>query len=416
MISINKIGWLVVIWATVITPVLAQDSSCTVAGIAILPGNWENSGTKISLKVQSQDSSGSSCNTNETIYLTFPNSRADQITGESGGKLQAWISATKANRYFYYHSDSLNTDQITVIATTNSDKSWQATVAIADIITGNNATSDDDLNQVKTENSDDYLVLSTQTEEKTFSAKSNWRIGAGSDRLVLVGSRVNFKVEDNAGDNQRTIYSWSFGDGAAKRGAVAGHTYNYPGVYQVVVTAKDSLGREAAARLKVKVIAPTVAVGFVGQTGSVKVSNKNGEEINLGQFRLVASDQPAFIFPPDTIIGIGQTIIVDQSISGLEFSPTLSLLDPTGRLVAESNLATKRGSDLAAQLVSLQARLLSAQNQLAAASVKSTAITTAETSPALINNQEPSLTEQVVTLGKPSVSPLKRLLNFFKMK
>jgi len=409
MTSIAKIVWFICLTFVPLVGLACPDK------IAILPGDWENSTTRISLRVQSQNSSGGLCVPDETIRLSFPDLNADQITGQAG-KLQAWIAPPKqANRNFYYHSDSLSTDQITVIATTDSGKSWQATMALADIIAGNSETSDNDSNQTETED-DDYSVLSSQADAGSYTKSSKWQIGIGKDRLVLVGSRTTFKIEDSAGDKGGIIYYWSFGDGAAVRGAVASHTYRYPGVYQVVVTAKDSFGREAAARVKVKVIAPTVAVNFVDQTGSVRVSNQNGEEINLGNFQLIASDQPAFVFPANTIISVGQTIVIDQSISGLQFASQLSLLDPTGRLVAESNLAAKPKADLASQLVSLQARLLSAQHQLAATSFKSTGVATTKTSPALITDQEPAPTERVVTLEKTSPSPLKRLLNFFKMK
>ncbi len=408
MTSTAKIVWLICLIFVPLVGFACPDQ------IKVLSGSWEEGGGKFSLVVQAQDSGGEVCKVSETLRLGFAGPGRFSNEGDTA-KPQAYISKNSSNRNFYYHGQS--GDQITIRAGFGLADAWTENWQADFIIGGDDSSASDDSSQTQVSNSDDdYTVLSTQTEEKTFSAKTNWRIGAGQDRLVLVGSRVTFKVEDSASDKERTIYYWSFGDGAAVRGAVASHTYRYPGVYQVVVTAKDSFGREAAARVKVKVIAPTVAVNFVDQTGSVRVSNQNGEEINLGNFQLIASDQPTFVFPTDTIISVGQTIVVDQSISGLEFSPQLSLLDPTGHLVAESNLAAKAKADLTAQLVSLQARLLSAQHQLATASFKSTSVVTTKISPVLITDQEPAPTERVVTLEKTSPSPLKRLLNFFKMK
>ena len=404
-ISKSKIIWLIALFFFPLVGLACPDQ------IAILVGSWEEGGGKFSLTAQAQNSSGELCKVGETLRLGFSGPGRFSNEGDTS-EPQAYISKNSSNRNFYYHGST--GDVITVRAGfgTNTDwtESWQTSFTIGGS-SGNQSTTDAD----QISDGSDYSVFSTQAEVSSYAKSSKWQIGIGKDRSVLAGSRVAFKIDDNA-NNQKAIYEWSFGDGARVRGKVASHTYRHPGTYLVVVTADNRAGQEAVARIKVKVSAPKVAVAFLDSTGSVKLANKNGEEINLGSFSLIADEQKPFVFPADTIIGVGQEIVVDESVSGLAHSDYLVLFDPTGRVVAESGLAADKREEATAKLEQLQSHLQAAQIQLAAVTAGRRAVSAS--APPLPPTAEPELSpalNRTVTLTKPDSSPLKRLLNLFKL-
>ena len=64
---------------------------------------------------------------------------------------------------------------------------------------------------------------------------------------VYLGETSIFAARVTSGTH--ITYDWDFGDGNIASGGVASHTYNSPGVYQVVLTATNTLGSEQASTL-----------------------------------------------------------------------------------------------------------------------------------------------------------------------
>jgi hypothetical protein len=406
MISINKskIIWLI---AAFFFPLVA--SACP-DQLAVLPGSWDEGNGKFSLTVQAQDSSGELCKVGETLRLGFSGPGRFSNEGDTS-EPQAYISKNSSNRNFYYHGSTGDTITIRAGFGTATDwtESWQTSFTI-----GNNSNNQLITDADQTSDDSDYSVFSTQAEVSSFATKKNWQIGIGKDRSVLAGSRVAFKIDDNA-NNQQAIYQWSFGDGARVRGKVASHTYRHPGTYLVVVTADNRAGQEAVARIKVKVSAPKVAVSFLDSTGSVKLANKNGEEINLGSFSLTADGQKPFVFPADTIIGVGQEIVIDESISGLAYDDYLVLFDPTGRVVAESGLAALKREEAMAKLEQLQSSLREAQTTLASTQVNQRLVAVSAPSANPPSLAEASNTPNTIVLEREGDSLLSWLRKLFKL-
>ncbi len=403
-ISKSKIIWLVALFFFPLVGLACPDK------IAILPGSWEEGGGKFSLTAQAQDSSGELCKVGETLRLGFSGPGRFSNEGDTS-EPQAYISKNSSNRNFYYHGST--GDVITVRAGfgTNTDwtESWQTSFTIGGS-SGNQSTTDAD----QISDGSDYSVFSTQAEVSSYAKSSKWQIGIGKDRSVLAGSRVAFKIDDNA-NNQKAIYEWSFGDGARVRGKVASHTYRHPGTYLVVVTADNRAGQEAVARVKVKVSAPKVAVSFLDLTGSVKLANKNGEEINLGSFSLIADEQKPFVFPADTIIGVGQEVVIDESISGLAHGDYLVLFDPTGRVVAESGLAALKREEATAKLEQLQSSLRETENRLAARATSNRLAAVSAPSANPPSLAEASNTLNTIVLEREGDSLLSWLRKLFKL-
>src|SRR3989338_3807469 len=102
----------------------AQATHCTVAGIAITAGPWENSSTKTSYAVQAQDSAGVSCHASETLRLSFASSGTGLFTGESGNAVQQWIASNSANRNFYYQNTTGENHTLTIKAGYGTADSW----------------------------------------------------------------------------------------------------------------------------------------------------------------------------------------------------------------------------------------------------------------------------------------------------
>src|SRR3989338_1635926 len=96
------IGALVVVFCVALCPahtVLA--AHCTVSGIALIAGPWENTSTQTSYTVQAQYGAGNECHVDETLRLSFASSGVGTFTGQTGSAVQKWIATGSANRNFY---------------------------------------------------------------------------------------------------------------------------------------------------------------------------------------------------------------------------------------------------------------------------------------------------------------------------
>lgn len=195
---------------------------------------------------------------------------------------------------------------------------------------------------------------------------SSLQVGIGRDRLVTVFSPVEFQAAIKP-SSAKAKFIWSFGDGTSGQGREISHTYQAPGIYQVVlnVTADDEV---AVARAKVKVILPEVVLDIkpAGSGGlsapaarTVEVVNRSTEEINLGAWQLRAADQ-SFTFPRDTIVAPKTSLLLPAAITGLNLTAApkaLELRYPHGELAASSlELLADRLQELKELLAGLAAR------------------------------------------------------------
>ncbi|MDB5266871.1 MAG: Lamin globular tail-like protein [Parcubacteria group bacterium] len=144
---------------------------------------------------------------------------------------------------------------------------------------------------------------------------SKFEIGAGRDRLGVIGSPVEFKAEMKYTYNGYMNFKWSFGDGAIGYGSQISHSYAYPGEYVVVLNA-SSLGGQAVSRASVKVMPVQFSI-TVATPERVEITNQSKSEVNLFGRALVTSGK-TFVFPEDTILKAGQKISFSSSVTGIQ--------------------------------------------------------------------------------------------------
>lgn len=152
------------------------------------------------------------------------------------------------------------------------------------------------------------------TEVTNVSSPAPTKVGAGRDRIVAVGSPIEFRAETNRPSSRQHIFSWNFGDGTQGGGPITTHTYEYPGDYVVVLSANLS-GVDAVTRVNVKVFEPTLVITSATPE-RVELQNNSRYEINLFG-RVLVSGEKFFLFPKDTIIGSGVKISFSSGITGL---------------------------------------------------------------------------------------------------
>ena len=315
---------------------VSAQSECAVSQIAILPGPWENSGTKISLTAQVQDSDSILCPADQTIRLLFEGSVSGQFLNQGGtAGPQAWISTNQANRNFYYESSTLATDSVTVRAGYGSagdwTESWSKTEAIADLLqVSDNEDEADDEEDEDGDNEDNPVSNSSSAHSSpsrlsTVSPIAKLEIEAGRDRLVLTGSQIKFRGEIVKENNllKQPTFVWALGDGRSAKGVTVEHTYIFPGTYQVILNAKSGVV-EAVDRLTVVVVEPELELNFKRTEGVIDIVNKGSHEANIGGWRLVQGDN-SFSFPVDTIIAAANLITLNYQIIGWDLSPTLEV-------------------------------------------------------------------------------------------
>lgn len=175
---------------------------------------------------------------------------------------------------------------------------------------------------------------SAARELSNFEAPKRLEIGAGRPRVTAVNTPLQFEAVLNVGDGrERSLVTWSFGDGTSKRGRLAHHAYAAPGTYVVVATAKQGQD-QAAARTTVEVFAPELKVAETG--GGIKLSNLSKHEVNLGGWNVAAGGKN-FVLAPETIVLPGASITIAAAVSGLPVNSGLARLHyPDGQLAVSS--------------------------------------------------------------------------------
>jgi hypothetical protein len=181
----------------------------------------------------------------------------------------------------------------------------------------------------------------SQKELTNEKKKINLKIGAGRKRVVTVNTPIEFKVITNTKVGDRKI-RWAFGDGHSRSRKKVSHSYEFPGIYNVVVRGEED-DEEAVSRTTVTVFRPDLSISEVNiPERYIVLNNKGDREVNLGGFKLKGPDL-SFRFPGDTILSAQSDLYL--SFSTLWVLDDLVILDvsnvsieyPEGGVVKKSN-------------------------------------------------------------------------------
>ncbi|MDO8565444.1 MAG: PKD domain-containing protein [bacterium] len=292
---------------------------CTVSKIAIIAGSWENTLTKTSYTLQTQDSGSASCHVTQTLRFSLQSSGPGTFTGQTGNALQLYISSNSANRNFYYDGHGAGSYTLTAKAGYGAVDSWTELFTNTYNSTASSTEEEAPANTAPvSSSSSDGGASSAHYGSNALSNKkldSSVSLSAGRDRLGSIGSPLEFKVETNLAYTRNTIFKWNFGDGSEGAGNLVVHTYEYPGDYVLVLKA-DMPGDQAVARANVKIIDPSIVI-TLANTERVELKNNSKSEVSLyGRVLMVGGK--IFAFPQDTIIKAGQTLFFSSKITGLK--------------------------------------------------------------------------------------------------
>ena len=300
-------------------PQILLADHCTVSQIAIVPGSWENTSTKTSFILQTQDSSGTSCHVTQTLRFSLESTITGSFTGQTGNALQFFISSNTANRNFYYDGHTSASYTLTARAGYGAADSWTtqfSTTYNSGTSSGGSASSTPETpssvtSQVSNSGSSVHYNATSLSNKKPETAST---VSAGRDRLGAVGSPIEFRAESNLSYTKSSLFRWNFGDGTEGAGEVVTHSYEYPGEYTVVLNAALPEG-QAVSRIAVKVIDPHITI--VSATPErIEVRNNSKQEVSL-YGRILASGGNVFAFPLDTIIKPGQSLYFSSKVTEL---------------------------------------------------------------------------------------------------
>ena len=102
-----------------------EPTQCSISKIAIIPGSWENTDTKTSFTLQTQDAEGVSCQASQTLRFSLQSTVPGSFITQSGGNLSFFISSSTANRNFYY-DDHPSSYTLTATAGYGTASDWPA--------------------------------------------------------------------------------------------------------------------------------------------------------------------------------------------------------------------------------------------------------------------------------------------------
>lgn len=328
------------------------------------------------LTIQTQDSSGSSYKTPETIDLEFTsNSPSGEFLGSTGNPVTKTMSTNTSNRTFYYRDSGLGVFTLTVNAKGRTSgvtwSAWQTiTISNSASTTTSGATSTVPATSFGGGTPNTSIVtISTHYIAAPLTnaeADTEFEVGAGRDRLSTVGTPIEFKAGSNRETNNRTIFQWSFGDGAVGSGEVTNHSYLYPGEYVLVLNASGPDG-QAVSRTNVRIVPSELSISFASPE-RIEIANNSKSETNLFG-RAIVSGPRIFVFPKDTIIKAGQKISFGSEITGLVPSSATGIsLVVVGTEVRPQKVLAEIEEQRLEQIARVQSQLLVLQKQLASIS------------------------------------------------
>lgn len=149
--------------------------------------------------------------------------------------------------------------------------------------------------------------VSTHTQPEpvsNYTPSTPFKISAGRNRLVLINTPVDFKVQISKADiNPRVM--WNLGDFSIKKGKNTTHIYEHEGIYEVVAEAKNE-GHTSIARTEVTVMRPNLLI--VQASSTIQIKNESSKEVNLGGFSMLFDTGKKYTIPRNSIIKAGATI------------------------------------------------------------------------------------------------------------
>ncbi|MFZ3020046.1 MAG: lamin tail domain-containing protein [Minisyncoccia bacterium] len=161
-------------------------------------------------------------------------------------------------------------------------------------------------------------------------------VSAGRNRLVAVGSPIQFRANASGGALRNGAeYKWSLGDGFVAYGESIEHMYSFAGDYVVVLTV-SSAGNVAVHRISVRVVNPNLSVRHV--TGGIEIKNNGKDEINLFKWEISAGDA-TYTVPSDLIVMPGKFVVLDALISKLPDGGEIAITNAEGKEVNLSSYA-----------------------------------------------------------------------------
>jgi len=268
------------------------------------------------ITIQTQDSSGNSYQTPETIDLQFiSTSGSGEFLGSTGNPVTTYMSKNTANRTFYYRDSTEGNFTVTINAKgRDSGEEWS---------TNQQITVSSGASQSDTPNSSSLSSSGSQSSGVSTTNASSpgllLEITAGGDRVTSPGSPILFQatVKKNSVSGASLEFNWSFGDGNIGAGSLVSYSYKYPGDYAVVLSTKagDVI---SVSRLKVKVIEPNISVS--DKDGYLEISNNGDTEVNIFNWK-IEDNGMGFIFQPNTIILPHSTMRLDKKLLNMKIIP-----------------------------------------------------------------------------------------------
>ncbi len=310
------------------------------------------------ITIQVQDLSGNEQKANETIYFNLISSG----NGEFSSNKDTWkplatlpsdfsassvyIASSSVKRTFYYKGLSEGNHVITVFAKSKSGKSFGSIIQSINI--GNQVTTpsngEDPIIKPNTSNTGSNNTIpdgiSLHSSEEGLSnyndGSSLLEVSAGRERITYIGVPVEFVAKyrvDKSIVGINPNFRWSFGDGISTDGEKVVHSYKFLGEYDVVLNAEIGDTRSVS-RTTVNVLSPDVSIKTLID-GDIEVKNNGKVEINLGGW-VINVLFSRFVFPKDTIVGFGKSIILSKDNTKIivKNNDLLILANPSGGKVA----------------------------------------------------------------------------------
>lgn len=270
------------------------------------------------ITIQTQDFSGNSMQTPETIDLEFTvNSATGEFLGSTGNPATKTMNTNTANRTFYYRDSVVGDFTITVNAIgRSSGEKW----SVSQDITVSNSVSDISSIGGQVLGASSNTGQSSSSNQPSSGGSTAYvsspnaliEMYPGSDRATSPGSPITFQavIKKNTTANSPLEFSWSYGDGNVGVGHLVKHVYKYPGDYLVVlnVRAGDVF---SVSRFKVKVIEANVSVFDHDQY--LEIFNNGDIEVNLFNWK-IENGGKGFIFQPDTILLSRSSIKLEKNL------------------------------------------------------------------------------------------------------
>ncbi|MBX4209091.1 lamin tail domain-containing protein [Candidatus Parcubacteria bacterium] len=178
---------------------------------------------------------------------------------------------------------------------------------------------------------------SSQEEVNVSYEKPQFEITAGRPRIGFVGAPLLFEAKVTKskgiepGSGVRSV--WSMGDGTEISGLFVSHAYEYPGDY-IVVANTDSGGAHAVAKTNVHIVTPKLGISIY--QGSVRISNLDRGEMNVGGF-IVEDSKRRSILPRDTIIAPLSSIMLSSAEAGFGAPEGfIRIAAPSGKIFSQA--------------------------------------------------------------------------------